>query len=723
MAKIERGGTKKTPKASIPKESVKMPIKGTWSLLLADTDKLACLKELIDILSGYTPLSGGLQTKDHELYLNVFKNLVQTPLLDGDPRSTAVLKPSTEATNIKNIMRNISPLVISEACYFFALYYVNWNLNKECKDASCTNRTAVVQNANLFIYDLVTLRLTQGSTTFNEQKSTDINSIFPEEIVIDTQEKLAWFQSIFKTGKVFKEFGSQDGTIIQLIRELIAKSFTVSQYKRDLSSVIISFLEAFDLVKRKELSQETLFLYQALTGKDSMLTNRMYAVGDGSTTKGLLNKEKFCLNLFNYQFVPDTTYLVRASHRLTSPDEDVIVFSGKIENQIIHFRSFGFDQPVMSTLDVKVNNTVKIYNLHFEGSVATNASLRPIRSQNDLGGYYTDKADYNAYTDVNKEYNDRTDFFDSVTNIKIATYFNRSENLVLYNFLGRVEFEFISSKLESDLYLKDEVQLMINVVNDFHVVEDFPIEASDFFEANKFEISRSKVDALLTEDQCRAIIYKLKESDTKIVVNKLQGEFVGRISDGNHIPDPTFIPIPTFNGETIPLDQDQANLRYSQANISFLSDTVIFEISSLTSNGVSHLRDKMETTTQKNLLDLYKKNYRSDGVVSYNQALGSLRSLGLLEALCLKIYHVSDNDPDILQKIVSVLYPGGTTSPFISSLDKSLEVRGYSSTEAAPYQISPIGYDVYTKLKWLDTGETRSASGTYYNNFPGITIP
>jgi len=500
----------------------------------------------------------------------------------------------------------------------------------------------------------------------------------------------------------------------------------------DLKPIIEVFLKKLDTEKKKIIEWQTGCFYSAITGEKQQPKNIMLATGNGSVTKGLIKIENLSIILFSYAF--DTSYTAEVVSKNTNSE------LSKTPNGILHFNVFAYNNLEKSTVIVKRTSGNPEWTIEFEGNINVNHCLRPVRKSRDSqSGYYTIP---DAYSNLDLsthetliESDKKTDIFwlPSIDEkaIKIGTFDREINDLIFANDTTNFPLEIT---LESGN--ADELQLMVNSVQDFRKTdektESIIISLSDLFTDDKFEVEKTKIDGLMSSvkdlPKLEKLINLICNEGYTFNAPSLKGAFVGKESDyidpnGQDVVfDPDYLPsndpsIPKH--ETTMPDSSYSKFRYSFGKITANEDkTIDIEIISFVSPLISRMDKRFtegifqapynppDTNTFNNNYTLYPvTGYQvmsSNGQIpSYNQALATLRSMGLLEAIAIKMYNTSSQEekPVILHKLTTMLCEA-------SSEDKTAEVRG---VDIATYQLSNIiTYNNYNHYKWYsDTDDMK----------------
>ena len=455
----------------------------------------------------------------------------------------------------------------------------------------------------------------------------------------------------------------------------------------------------------------------------------MLAVGDGSSTSGLLEKNKiddkvenYGVLLFQYPF-DDKNFLpdVQRLKKINVTVED---------NSAIHFSIMGIDNAGPVIIAVKINGYYCCFYCSAKDIMEDNEKFyeaRTIKAINNINAFYNSKSHHLYPLDIPFDINDKRKL---ITKEQLTYYdsekksFIKQGNIVAYYDENINELQIKNGQeIELALYTfdSDEVQLLLNVIETTNKTKQVILHLHNLFEDDRFELERTKKAALLDnrkkefEDIINSILYNPSNLNVEVI---LRGNFVGKdtnpkstqesklISDKSYYFD---IPYSSRKSELAGGDNLEA-YKYSYAKIEYNNSRLTINIESYVSPVRSRLDRRMQDDNytllteeakqakinELNQFTLYGNNANSDAYVeledhsripSYNPILSAFRSFGVLEAI-----------RDILIDEAKVL---GKTPEEIEAISNVLDIDNRSiKVDLTKGIAKEIKYTDYNDFKW-----------------------
>lgn len=493
-----------------------------------------------------------------------------------------------------------------------------------------------------------------------------------------------------------------------MLAKMLSPVNSINDLKEILSnSDIDEYLKKLNGCNKRLLDEITQRMFCSITaGKLANIRSFIFAVGDGSGSKGFMDVSNLGLLLFNYKIENgivkhNSTFLY-----------DLIIKN----NDIIHLFPFGYNSKNLSKINIKLDET---YIFEFEGNKHCYNGLRPVRKP-----IYTYPTEYGLKLENMDEYNDEINgdwlkndkyYTDFLYNKDIVAVFNRLTNNIEFkkNTNNKsLKMQLISGKDEPSNNSFDEFFLIMNIASALPRIE---LSIENLFDDNKFELTKDVADSLFAnpEDNMKLlqIIEFLSTTQNPTIHTSIKGYYVGKRSNRIILPDETIKPVTTNGVSKEDADDKEGyeKLRYSEATIKLNKKDKILtiEVWSTTSPRRSRLDNNL-TSEYKNengddidnnalkTLNKYTNAYRirvnGKSIPIYNQPLAMLRSMGVLEAIAKQIIKNTTNNVEVVQEAMNKMMAEAVAE------DKSWEIRGKVGKN---YQVkNKITYKDYKKMKW-----------------------
>ncbi|HET6226115.1 MAG TPA: hypothetical protein VFF27_07530 [Bacteroidia bacterium] len=486
-------------------------------------------------------------------------------------------------------------------------------------------------------------------------------------------------------------------------------------------------LDQIGEVCREFINKESKCLFKRIFSNVDAPESVVLGAGNGETGTGFLGINDLATILFKYKFkaITNTTrwgYLVSTENNFSL---------NKTVDPVIHINAVGVDTNAAYLVITNTNKSdEKIVFKTYPGDVI----LTPL-ANNDVEGnsLYKDRLPYTQ--DVNKYM-----FYRKATNDPqqlVATYDKENENLTFANpeEIGSFKFD-LNSPHSEDLSV-------ICIVASAYPVGKIAIPLEDVFSDDKFELTKTQIDNLLSSSRdllaAEILIDKLQSGIIPTI--KLKGNFVGTTFEETDTlvsgkpaikPDPQYYPNSSSPKKETTEEAPGSvppykKLRYSFAEITIKDNSIDIEINSFVSPLRSRLdkrftMDDYRANTANHLdLNLLNSDYTIAGyslttlpgdpnpLRSYNSALAMLRSFGLLEGIAcrLKLYAATFNPSINIDDKLSAMLAN------TKSKDQTVDVRPGAPNNA---QITKeIDYETYKKFKWYNSLNEKNQN--YYNFF------
>lgn len=520
-----------------------------------------------------------------------------------------------------------------------------------------------------------------------------------------------------------------------------------------IDNIIFNLESQLSQVKEEIINEIATCLFQSLLPKIKTKPQTFFiACGGGSGTHGLFAINNLGVIFFNYKlkyFFKDGFGLVPSSENNLNNRTFI-----KSKSQTIHMSGFGNDFSTPSRVVLSsIKDGLTFHFNHVEGppnsinlisinpSNGINKTLIPIPplpaeqyiSYTFNKGEVKDIGNYNKNNFKELRFDDGKTFEFNIEYSSAEQSYNNvlthDEILLLFNVVTEVT---------------DSIDKPVEVI----------ISLDDLYDNDKFEITKDKINTLFSSEEDKLKVEKIIafiNGGAVINTPDLYGNFIGQQPLSYSAGEAKIIPHEGFDLETYPGinplpnlyegvkddEDDSQHLRYSYAKITADASSIDVEINSW----VSPLRSRLDkrftisdyrTATNyglfpggtppagfpdnttlpdiTNLNDNYTlapgsvmanwlyylytnpTNTSSTPIRSYNQVLATLRSMGLLEAMCYRIFDISDSDPLIGTKLNQLLTNSSTVSK-----DRGATVRFLPSNKNLP---NTINYAQYNAFKW-----------------------
>lgn len=659
----------------------------TWNEFIV-SDYGTALEEFLYIIPRHLNNNDMYASHLYGIYQDIYRYL-----LDEEQIENGIRKLKTE-NNFCNVFFHLGKEEkLVEACFQFAIFYL-------CREyAKISEFFGGTEELTPNIIKLLFAKNQVDPININD------SSIFNRILSIKAIKKIHENESsVEKLAKIFSPVGTMNGLIDELSQINIDE--TIIEFNKCNSDVLNDIARCMYCCC---VNEEKKALYKECYIK---------ATGNGRDSIGLYGINNLGLKLFNYNTVQGK---VQERNNMSLKLNDT--------NDVIHLFSFGYNHKTVSKIDICAGG----YCFNFIGNRFCYNGLRPQRSS---GKTIPDK--YEEYLDKMMEQKKEqtyleqdgicTDFLKTNRDgekVRIASYNRLTNNL---NIKNNHDYQSVSIKLVSDVqsyqkqdgsieYDKEEFFLIVTVVTKKSAKDDITLNLYDYFEDDKFEITKLKANELFadidTKYKLEQIINFLREnSDCEICPPILKGLYVGKYEfDIGTVVDKTIKPI-SINGVSkerenkYPSDKD---LRYSEVIILLEKEKkkLSITICSTTSPVWSRLDERLCVTNidenknsfNNNVLKRLNDNYTNTHKILvkngklipiYNQPLAMLRSMGVLEAIAKKLYSMEETS-FMKEKMKNML-----NSAF--AVDKSAESREDSDTS---YQLeNTISYATYKSFKW-----------------------
>ena len=658
----------------------------TWYEFIA-SDYGTALEEFLYIIPRHLNNNDMYASHLYGIYQDIYRYL-----LDEEQIENGIRKLKTE-NNFSNVFFHLGKEEkLVEACFQFAIFYLCREYAKISEFFGGTEKLTPNIIKLLFAKNQVDPININDSSIFNRILSIKaIKKIHENE------------SSVEKLAKIFSPVGTMNGLIDELSQINIDE--TIIEFNKCNSDVLNDIARCMYCCC---VNEEKKALYKECYIK---------ATGNGRDSIGLYGINNLGLKLFNYNTVQGK---VQGRNNMSLKLNDT--------NDVIHLFPFGYNHNTVSYINISNGG----YYLNFIGNRYCYNGLRPQRSS---GKTFPNK--YKEYLENMSEQKKEQDYLEQdgiyttflKTNrygekIEIASFNRITNNLYIKNIYGNpnVDIQLISDELE---YTEDntvridreEFFIMVSVVSKDSIKDNITLNLYDYFEDDKFEITKLKANELFadidTKYKLEQIINFLREnSDCEICPPILKGFYVGKYEfDIGTVVDKTIKPI-SINGVSkerenkYPSDKD---LRYSEVIILLEKEKkkLSITICSTTSPVWSRLDERLCVTNidenknsfNNNVLKRLNDNYTNTHKILvkngklipiYNQPLAMLRSMGVLEAIAKKLYSMEETS-FMKEKMKNML-----NSAF--AVDKSAESREDSDTS---YQLeNTISYAEYKSFKW-----------------------
>lgn len=509
------------------------------------------------------------------------------------------------------------------------------------------------------------------------------------------------------------------------------------------SNRIIDKLEKLIRVeKSKIISEISSCLFEIfLPDINDKPTTYFIAAGGGSKTKGLFGINNAGVLFFNYE----TNNTNHVAGSITCNRVNIFRNENlkKAKNQKIHLSAYGNDFPSPSTISFIDNSG----NLQLTFKQNTNSTeLNDVDNKHKISNL-TSSPFLSKKIQLNQP----------IPNDTTIGYYNKNnfkEIEILDQSITDFYIEYIAAGTEIS---KDEVLLLVNIVEDLKPEEiTVIISLDDLYDNDKFEITIDKINRLFTSEEDKLKIQQIVAfiaGGAIINTPQLYGNFIGE-SASSSINAPKVIPDEDFKFNVYPNDgptnyegtEDDDHyepLRYSFAKITATATNVNIQIDSWVSPLRSRLdkrftNDDYRTTTNYATfssifapnpipsrfpdiftqpdINLLNDNYTlapgtnqanwlyylftdpddntTTKIRSYNQVLATLRSFGLLEAVCYRIFDMGDQDVVLGNKLIQLLNNSNT-----ESIDRGATVRLLPTTPNKNLS-NTINYSQFNAFKW-----------------------
>lgn len=684
-----------------------------WSDFLNDTEKSLALRELVYILERQDVTDD----KSRFLYRSIFRHLVVENKSNPD-NGNYPIELNELVTTIPEEVRLQTTGVIIEAAMFFSLFF----LCKQLAGATgYANTNSEFENYALTVDgekldDIFSLSTTtniikkrlNGETnvdTINIKSSKyhAYNLLYPllDDIESSDFKYLNILNPLIYEGDVWR-LGEQS---IESVKDIVLNLFNddlgkAKEYYRQKIIKNEDNKDSFNLAKERLIKCHMEEFYRLLQkkAKDETIPNlllKAFVVGDGSDTIGLLGIQNLGTILFSYDYQENMCV-----------KRDATIDIGRVKkNSVVHISIWGMNQDYDSEdrcITLSGNTLQHKWTMEFE-----NHSESKYRIKRESFKTIPNRYVSSVNSEVIQHLDCFSDFSDTLfihNNRVIAVYKSTSKDLFFYEDCENVKF-YVDGK-------GDEIFGFICVSENKN--------AHDYYEPDKFELTKAQIDVVLDDAMCELLLKKIKNGYR--IKPDLEGDFVGKIpentlTDSGYRNPENLVTDSEYN--TMGSSKESGDPKYEQSTLRHSSlemteekingiDMVKLKITSHVSPRISRL-DKYLNESQKQQYRI--ENYTvmsSDGeIYSYNPLLAVLRSMGFLEAIVKKLYQYNLNNGYNIDK-----HEFSEILNNARSFDKNATNRGLPDI----YQISdPITYDIYNSMKWYKGDEDRYDHSINFN--------